>query len=222
MRRFAVRSAALAVTAVLALPLMTPPSLEAQEGTSFPTPLVEADRALRAGESTRALELIRSFQQGDDPDPEFLGLALFEKALASAQLGDMEEAACLFGQATYLNDYFQGVPLDAYPSGPELAAAVNPPEPQDLGTGFQRPVGVETVMPEMTDRLRSQMAGAPVVLRTIVTADGRVVVRSVVSSPHGEAALAAIDGVCRWRFEPAVDPAGDAVPVWFELTFGGE
>jgi hypothetical protein len=220
MRRFVVPAATLA--ALAALLLLTPGNLPAQEGTSFPAPLVEADRALRAGESTRALELIRAFQQGDDPDPEYLGLALFEKALASAQLGDMEEAACLYGQATYLNDYFQGIALDAYPSGPELAAVVNPAEPRDLGTGFSRPVGVETVMPEMTDRLRAQMAEAPVVLRTIVTADGRAVVRQVVSSPHGEAALAAIDGVCRWRFEPATNPEGDAVPVWFELTFGGE
>lgn len=220
MRRFASCTAALAV--LVALPLMAPRSLPAQEGTSFPAPLVEADRALRAGESTQALESIREFQEGDDPDPEFLGLALFEKALASAQLGDMQEAACLYGQATYLNDYFQNVPLDAYPSGPELAAAVSPAEPRNLGTGFSRPVGVETTMPEMTSRLRQQMAGAPVVLRTIVTDDGRVVVRSVMSSPHGEAALAAIDGVCRWRFEPATNPEGEAVPVWFELTFGGE
>ena len=199
----------------------SPPARAQEGGSQFPPQLVEADRALRAGEPEKALELVRSFQEAGAL-AEFVPLALFERALASAQLGDLESAACLYSQATYLNDYFTTIDLAPYPEGSTLAGQVRIDQPVEVDGTISQPQPTSRTMPEMTDRLAEQLAASPVVLGTIVTSDGRVVVHSVLETPHGEAALAAIDGVCRWRYQPATDAEGTPLAVWYEVRFDGD
>lgn len=74
---------------------------------------------------------------------------------------------------------------------------------------------------EYSDEARKRHLEGSVLLQVMVQPDGSATDIQVVKSPDPELSQMAIDGVSRWRFKPALDANGEAVPYKepVEMTF---
>jgi TonB family protein len=88
--------------------------------------------------------------------------------------------------------------------------------------GYEPPQVIERFEPAYPERARRQNKGGSVVLKVLVSEEGRVV-RVVVEAgePDAEFEAAAIDAVLRWRYRPAQEH-GHAIRGWTSETFDFE
>jgi TonB family protein len=98
--------------------------------------------------------------------------------------------------------------------GPTAESVGGAPVQAGVG-GVGRPVCISCPQPEFSQAARDAKTGGIVVLRVIITAEGRATNIQVVNGPGKGLGLEenAIAAVRTWRFRPAMDPSGTPVAV---------
>lgn len=160
---------------------------------------------------------------------DLLAVALLFRAIGEAGLNDAEAAAWDFGTAQSLYPGYEKVELEPYgPAGVLLDRYRykngTPPDPiawsQNEGTTNgqvtpPRKIGGE--MPAYPLAKARSCVQQPVVIRTIITEQGRAESPSLPAATDPVLALAAFDAVRKWRFQPAQQD-GRPVSVAYLLT----
>ncbi len=83
--------------------------------------------------------------------------------------------------------------------------------------GVGEPVCAYCPTPQFSEEARKAKHQGSVVLRLIVTSDGRATNISVVKGLGLGLDEKAVEAVRNWRFKPAIGPGGKVVPVWLDI-----
>jgi TonB family protein len=73
-----------------------------------------------------------------------------------------------------------------------------------VGSLVQAPKLIERTEPQYPEEARAKGIQGIVLLRAVISMDGRPIGLKVLSSPDGELSKAAMDSVSRWRYEPTL------------------
>lgn len=197
---------------------------------------------LLAGEHQKALDIVVPLQhemmEGIESGPgvaRSLAITVLLRALAEAGLGDMEAAAWDWHTAKALDPSMAEMDLTGFGAAGEALKAL-PPIPRDdeaeraleklkeggsqkdSGEKVERPKAVSTKAPKYPGALRKICAQGVVELEMILDKEGRAHSPGLKSSKVNPVmALAALEAVRTWRFEPA-RYKGETVNVYYTLT----
>lgn len=100
-----------------------------------------------------------------------------------------------------------------------LAAGAGEPAHYSKDSGLTEPVAVHKVNPTYPEAARDAKVQGTVVLDTLIATDGSVRDVKVLQSAGDDLDAAAMDAARQWRFQPARNADGDAVAVYYALTF---
>lgn len=214
--------------------LATPGAAGRSLGDEWHDKMVRSTKALRAGDSARALKLstsvvedmVDSLGPGQEATLAF-GTALTHRALALAGLGRSEEALWYwhivlglypgFGRSDLGSFGEPGAFLLANPLHPETSPGDAAPEPFDPG-GFVAPKEISRRAPKFPEGARGFRTTGTLVVSVTITEKGTVSSPRVLSPlPAPTLSYAALEAIRRWRYEPATRD-GKPVPVRLNVT----
>lgn len=92
------------------------------------------------------------------------------------------------------------------------------PHKVDPEAGYTPPRIVHRIVPRYTEEARKEKVQGLVIVRTVIDTSGKIEdVEVLQGQPHG-LSEAAVEAIRQWRFEPALDPDGKPVKVYYNLT----
>lgn len=198
------------------------PGARALGATELPPAFRDAVAALEVEEPQRALEVLDTLDDRGD----HAGRIHYARAVAFAQRGELDRAACSWSRAVQEESGLAGIDPAAYPRGEELAGWLGidgslPVTPEGVPPVAPVPARIEIPGP-YTGEMGAATETGTLTVDGVVLPDGRFVVRRVTAEDPALARFL-VAQACRWRFEPATaDGMPVAVPYSLELGSAAE
>lgn len=136
------------------------------------------------------------------------------QAIAAQRLGDREAATCQWAKARFAEpgivEAVSGRLPSYQPYDPET-------EPRQVGGVIRPPTKKNAPDARYTDSMRKRRVQGMVIAQAVIERDGRIGDLRILKADDPEMALATLDAICEWTFEPATLD-GEPVPVYYNLT----
>ena len=120
---------------------------------------------------------------------------------------------------TDTDDFFFGVP-DAPDLGPPVMNDGFTGSALQVGDGIQKPQPIHQPQPRYTETARQARVQGVVILSCIIDEEGNVRNLRAVKGLTMGLTESALETVATWKYKPAVNNAGKAVPVHYHITVG--